>query len=218
MNEVEILGKFGFSALALVAIIGSFLLLSAYVKIVTVLHIVRTGLGFDSLPGVVVTGALALVLTFFVMSPTLERSFDAMESVSERGATDDTRARAVSASLEAWKPFLVANSGEKDRRQFAELAQPQGAAAEAIEAQMSSWRVVAPAFVVSQLRDAFRVGLRLLLPFLLIDLLVGAVFAGLALDRMNPNVVSFPLKLLLFVSVDGWGLIAANLVRSYGGG
>lgn len=217
MNEVEILGKFGFSSLALVAIIGSFLLLSAYIKIVTVLHIVRMGLGLDSLPGVVVTGALALVLTFFVMAPTLEKSFGAMDPIAERGATDENRARAVSAAFEAWKPFLIANSSEKDRRQFSELVQAEGSSTSAIDETMTSWRVVAPAFVVSQLRDAFRVGLKLLLPFLLIDLLVGAVFAGLALDRMNPSIASFPLKLLLFVSVDGWGLIASNLLRSYGG-
>lgn len=217
MDAPSLFANLGFSALGVVLLLLLGLVLSCYVKIVTVLSIVRLGLGAGSLPAVIITGGLSLVLTFFVMHPTLEASSQAMEQALRTSPQGEVaQARAIAAGLSQWKVFLQRHSHEKETARFAELAaRSTNAEPQVAEALASSWRVLAPAFFVSELKEAFQTGFSLFLPFLVVELVVGHLLIAVGLERFDPSLASLPFKLLLFVTVDGWSLITTGLVSSY---
>ncbi|MCC6954504.1 MAG: EscR/YscR/HrcR family type III secretion system export apparatus protein [Deltaproteobacteria bacterium] len=224
MEGFEIFAKLGFSGLSLALLALCALCFSAYIKIVTVLAVLRTGLGWNSMPGFVVSGGLAIALSLFVMAPTLRTATEAMDrTMRERAVADDVqRARAIGAAAEVWQGFLVRQTTPMELSKFADLSlqlekiapdAPEYGARKAVAEQ--SFPVIAPAFFVSQLRAAFSLGLRLFLPLLVIDLLVATALVALGYDQLSPHVVSLPLKLILFVAVDGWGLITTNLITTF---
>lgn len=215
-------GALGFPVLALIFIAFLGLIFSSYVRIVTVLGIVRTGFGFDAIPSAFVTGALAMALSLLVMYPTLKSANQSMERVLQgrsAAVSDEVRAKALGGAVESWKEFLSRHAGKSEIERFTqaalELDKRSGSRERDLTTISSSWQVLGPAFVVSELKSAFATGLGLLLPFLVIDLLVVTLLTAVGLDSQNPVVVALPLKLLVFVLVDGWGLITANLVRAY---
>jgi flagellar biosynthesis protein FliP len=213
-QTLEAFSSLGFSALGILLLALVLVALSAYVKIVTVLAVLRTGLGWNSLPGILITGIVALALSFFVMVPTLERASAAMEKVTADRTTDAAKAQALAAGAEEWRLFLARHASANDQQRFAELAAKiDGNNAE--PAARESFRVLVPSFVVSQLRGAFSTALVVLLPLILIDLIVASGCAALSFNSVNPHLVALPLKLLLFVTVDGWTLITSNLIGSF---
>lgn len=203
--------NFGLPLISLILLALLALLFSSYVKIVTVLGILRAGLGAGSMPAVIVTGGLALVLSFFVMFPTLKGATQAMHQEASRGAP---QAAVLAAGVSRWKDFLARHADESMSQAFAELASRSESGGRA-EDYAGSWRVLAPAFVVSELKRAFATGLSIFLPFLIIDLLVANVLVAVGMLHFSPLIASLPLKLLLFVVVDGWALITTNLVGTY---
>lgn len=228
MNDVDIsavLARLGFSTTALIVFAVIALLLSSYVKIVTVLGIVRAGIGLNGIPSALVTGGLACVLAFFVMYPTLRESAAAMDGAVKSGAvvSDADRATALNSGLEVWKRFLKSHAGKQETERFSLMASKldarsggnPAAAAPADPGIRDRWQVLAPAFFVTELKGAFVTGLSLFLPFLVIDLLVSTVLTAVGYGALNPYLVALPLKLLLFAAVDGWSLITTNLVASY---
>ena len=213
VDATLIFANFGasFAAVFILALLA--LLLSSYVKLVTVLSIVRTGFGIYSLPSAFVTTGLALVLSFFVMYPTLQGSLAEVDRILRGTAApnDQVRAQALNAGIQKWKEFLSAHTSELEKAKFAEIVQQSTPPVDL----SNSWRVLAPAFLVSELKGAFATGLSLFLPFLVIDLLVALALAAVGLERLDPVLAAFPFKLLLFVAVDGWALITTNLVAAY---
>ncbi|MCB0345642.1 MAG: EscR/YscR/HrcR family type III secretion system export apparatus protein [Bdellovibrionales bacterium] len=202
--------NFGLPLVSIVLIALLALLFSSYVKIVTVLGILRAGLGAGSVPAIVVTSGLALALSFFVMFPTLKGVTKAMHAEARQGAS---QAEVLAAGVSRWKVFLEKHADEATTDAFAKLAAKSDG--DAPEQHVGSWRVLAPAFVVSELKRAFATGLSIFLPFLAIDLIVANVLVAIGLVHFSPLIASLPLKLLLFVVVDGWGLITTNLVETY---
>lgn len=227
MDAASFIANMGLSVVSILGLLFLVLVFSAYVKIVTVLSILRVGLGLGSLPAVFVVGGLSLGLSFFVMYPTLIDSSRAMDQVLQgRAVTDQARAAAFGAGLERWKVFLSKCAHKAEVERFAEIAGKFDAAGKIKDGEQkqqampgsvdrNSWRILAPAFLVSQLKEAFATGLTLFLPLLVIDLFVANVLVAVGLERMSPAVVSFPFKLLLFVMLDGWTLITTNLVSTY---
>lgn len=205
------------SFLALASILALAVLLSAYVKIATVLSLVRMGFGLNSLPSVFVTGGLALGLTFLVMYPTIQASTRAIDAeLKNASAANQQTVRALAAGVEEWKKFLSAHSKGEEIQRFTAIAQSiDTKAGVAVAEQEVGLRVLAPAFLVSELREAFSIGLSLLLPFVVVELLVGITLAALGLERLDPALVSLPFKLVLFVLADGWSLITSNLAATY---
>ena len=226
LSSLGVFDGLGFSLLGLAILVFFALLFSSYVKIVTTLGILRIGLGFRSLPSAFVTGGLALVLAFFVMYPTVRASLGAMDQslrVSSGASQSSARIRALDAALSTWSKFLMRHAHEKEVEKFintaAELDSKESGILASDEQKLkmkSSFRVLAPAFVVSELKEAFATGLTLFLPFLVIDLLVASILIAVGLQQLNPAIVSLPFKLLLFVMLDGWSLITTNLVATYG--
>ena len=223
MSFLELISQANLPFLGLLGLIFGALLLSCFVKVATVLAIVRAGLGLESIPSAFITGGLAVVLSFFVMYPTLQNSTKAWESNLAQGANKNIKA--LESAVEVWKGFLKQHTGEEELEQFIILAEeldkqtpeggesrePEGESAE----KANELRTLAPAFLITELKEAFATGLRLFLPFLVVDLLIAHILVGMGLTKLNPVLVSLPIKLMLFVLVDGWTLITTNLVTTY---
>ena len=213
----------GFSVISLSVVFFIVLTLSSFVKIVTVLGILRAGLGFQSIPSSFVTGSLAFALALFVMFPTLQVStaaFDAMIGRGQAKSPEILRTQATAAAFEKWKEFLIRHAHPVEKQRFLKIASELDAQTRVSETgaatSAESIRVLAPAFLVSELKEAFATGLIVFLPLLVVELVVANVLVAVGLTQLSPALVSLPFKLLLFVLVDGWGLITGNLLMSYG--
>jgi len=181
---------------------------TSFVRIVVVLSLVRSAIGASSLPPNAVITGLALVLTFAIMTPTLERvSHDAIEPY-ERGAI--TQRTMLTRAFAPVRGFMLRQTHVHDLALFAGIARvPLASPADAPPA------VLLPAFVVGELRSAFAIGFALYLPFVAIDLAVASILMGLGMFMLSPPIVSLPCKLLLFVMVDGWALVCGGIVSSF---
>lgn len=217
--------------------VGLFLLFGAYIKISTVLAIVRAGFGFDSIPSAMVVGAISIALAYFVMFPTLSRTATAIDKVvgesvkkgSNAQLSLEERQAVGTIILDQWSKFLVRNCSPVEVERFQEIAkridsgkaeQGQSHVGERLSSNSkmasSPMRILMPAFLVTELKEAFATGLVLFLPFLVVDLVVSAILAAVGVGRLSPAVLAFPLKILLFVSLDGWSVITTNLISTYG--
>jgi type III secretion protein R len=192
-----------------------FMALTSFVKIATVLQIVRGAIGADGVPSSAVVLALSAALTLIAMAPVGSRIAERLEPLLATAAADPSAliADAIEAVREPLRGFLSNNASSKEKQRFLKLAkQRQGPQAEVSETDLM---VVVPAFLVTELLEAFTLGFAIYLPFLVIDLVVANVLVGLGMQMMNPNQISLPFKLLLFVAADGWGLLAEALVTGY---
>jgi len=225
MTVSEIIVGLGYDFLPLLCLGFFVVLFSSYVKISTVLSILRSGLGAFSVPSSLITGSLALVLSFFVMYPYVNEAASSIDKVVGASGTvsDKVRVKAIGEAGKSWKKFLLKHSDPDVIRDLAKIANKidESAKVEVSDRiqteELRDWRVLAPAFYLSELREAFAIGLSLFLPFLVVDLCVAHILIALGINRMDPTMVALPLKLLLFVMLDGWTLIAGNLLSSYGG-
>ena len=197
------------AALTLLAIAPFVLVMTtSFVRIVVVLSLVRSAIGASSLPPNAVLTGLALVLTFVIMTPTLDRvSHDALDPYA-RGAI--TQPVMLARAFEPLRAFMVRQTHTADLALFARLAHVAAPAP-----ALAPPTVLLPAFVVGELRSAFAIGFALYLPFVAIDLAVASILMGLGMFMLSPPIVSLPCKLLLFVMVDGWALVCGGVVSSF---
>jgi type III secretion protein R len=205
--------------LALAALLPfAFMTLTAFVKISTVLQIVRGAIGAQNIPSSTVIMALAGALTLLAMAPVSTRIQERAAPLFEPGAQRDTSAWVIAlaeATREPIRDFLKANASTREKSRFYEIARAARTPPERDSVGRDDLVVLVPAFVVSELIAAFALGFALYLPFLVIDLVVSNVLLALGMQMMNPTQVSLPFKLLLFVAVDGWGQLAQALVTGY---
>ena len=185
-------------------------MMTSFTRIVVVLSLLRTALGTATAPPNAVIIALALFLTGFVMGPTLQQSYD--NGIRPLVANEISVEQALERAGGPLRTFMQKNVREKDLKLFMDLS---GEPPPATPEQMSM-RILVPAFMISELRRAFEIGFLLFLPFLIIDLVVASVLMSMGMMMLPPVVVSLPFKLIFFVLVDGWSLVAGSLVQSYG--
>ena len=206
-------------ALALVALLPfAFMTLTAFVKISTVLQIVRGAIGAQNVPSNTVIMALSGALTLLAMAPVGSRIADRAAPLLKPEKTLDTSAfveGAIEATREPLRGFLKANASERERNRFFEIARLARPEPERAAVGRDDLVVLVPSFVTTELVEAFTLGFAIYLPFLIIDLVVSNVLLALGMQMMSPTQVSLPFKLLLFVAIDGWGLLAQALVTSY---
>ena len=185
-------------------------MVTSFTRIVVVLSLLRSALGTQTAPPNTVMIALALFLTLFIMQPTLQQAYDAagrplienqitLEQAFERGSPP-------------FKTFMLRHVRDKDLNLFLDLSRE--ARPNAIEDLKLS--VIVPAFMISELRRAFEIGFLLFLPFLVIDLVVASILMSAGMMMVPPVTVALPFKLIFFVLVDGWNLLAGSLVKGYG--
>ncbi len=182
---------------------------TSFVRIVVVLGLLRTALGLQQSPPNAVLISLALFLTAIVMGPTFERSYDEgikplLDQQMELPAAFDAAAAPV-------KTFMLSQVDQDDLALFVRLSKIER------PARMADvpLRVVTPAFMISELKRAFEIGFLLFIPFLVIDLVVASVLMSMGMMMLPPVVISLPFKLIFFVLVDGWRLVAGSLVESF---
>jgi flagellar biosynthetic protein FliP len=185
-------------------------MMTSFTRIVVVLSLLRTALGTATAPPNAVIVALALFLTAFVMGPALQNAYDT--GIRPLVNNEISVEQAFERSSVPLKAFMQKNVREKDLALFSDLSrEPRPETPEQI-----SLRILVPAFMISELKRAFEIGFLLFLPFLIIDLVVASVLMSMGMMMLPPVVVSLPFKLIFFVLVDGWSLVAGSLVQSYG--
>jgi flagellar biosynthesis protein FliP len=184
-------------------------MVTSFTPIVVVLSLLRTALGTATAPPNAVIISLALFLTGFVMGPALERSYDL--GVRPLLNNEISVEQAFERSSEPLRGFMLKNVREKDLQLFMDMSRE----ARPAQPEETSLRVLVPAFMISELKRAFEIGFLLFLPFLIIDLVVASVLMSMGMMMLPPVVVSLPFKLIFFVLVDGWSLVAGSLVQSY---
>jgi len=185
-------------------------MVTSFTRIVVVLSLLRTALGTATAPPNAVIVSLALFLTAFVMAPAFQRAYDA--GLRPLIANEITPEQAFERSAEPFHGFMLKNVREKDLKLFVDMAKlPEPATPDDL-----SLRVLVPAFMISELKRAFEIGFLLFVPFLIIDLVVASVLMSMGMMMLPPVVVSLPFKLIFFVLVDGWSLVAGSLIQSYG--
>ena len=181
---------------------------TSFVRIVVVLSLVRSAIGASALPPNAVLTGLALVLTLVVMAPTAQRiRHDALDPYS-RGAISPSLA--IRRAIAPLRSFMLRQTRAADVALFERVARRAPEPAE-----RAPITVVIPAFVVGELRSGFAIGFALYLPFVAIDLAVAAMLMGLGMMMLSPPVVSLPVKLLLFVMVDGWAMLCGGVAASF---
>jgi len=185
-------------------------MMTSFTRIVVVLSLLRTALGTGTAPPNAVIVALALFLTAFIMGPAFQNAYDV--GIRPLLNNEITTEQAFERSSGPFKTFMLKNVREKDLSLFLDLSrEPRPATPEEV-----SLRILIPAFMISELKRAFEIGFLLFLPFLIIDLVVASVLMSMGMMMLPPVVVSLPFKLIFFVLVDGWTLVAGSLVQSYG--
>jgi len=185
-------------------------MMTSFTRIVVVLSLLRTALGTATAPPNAVLVALALFLTAFVMGPALQNAYES--GIKPLVNNEIGVEQAFERSSEPLKAFMQKNVREKDLVLFSDLSrEPRPDSPEKM-----SLRILVPAFMISELKRAFEIGFLLFLPFLIIDLVVASVLMSMGMMMLPPVVVSLPFKLIFFVLVDGWSLVAGSLIQSYG--
>ncbi|GAA0765552.1 flagellar type III secretion system pore protein FliP [Brevundimonas olei] len=182
---------------------------TSFVRIVVVLSLLRTALGMQQSPPNAVLVSLALFLSAIVMAPTWQDAYDS----GVRPLMDQQMElpQAFDAASEPVKTFMLAQVKPDDLALFTRLSRVEPPA----DVQDLPLRVVTPAFMISELKTAFTIGFLLFVPFLVIDLVVASVLMSMGMMMLPPVVVSLPFKLIFFVLVDGWRLVAGSLVESF---
>jgi type III secretion protein R len=198
-----------------------FMTTTSFVKISVVFSILRNALGTGQIPSGTVITALSAILTLYVMAPVgveiATATAPAVERI-DRGdplRTTDAVFEAVELGIGPLRDFLLRNTGARERAMFLELAREARPADQRDGVGDRDLLVIAPAFVVTELSEAFQIGFLVFIPFLIVDLVIANVLLALGMHMLNPTQVSMPFKLLLFVLVDGWFLLARALVLGY---
>ena len=182
---------------------------TSFTRIIIVLSILRQAMGTQQTPPNQVLIAIALFLTFFIMTPTLtEINRTALDPYLEGTLPAKS---ALSTGSNTLKEFLVKNTRENDLSMFTDLIGDQGYE----DHRDIPLTVILPAFITSELKTAFQIGFLLFLPFLVIDMVIASILMSLGMMMLSPMLVALPFKLLLFVLVDGWAMTVGSLVATY---
>ena len=184
-------------------------MVTSFTRIVVVLSLLRTAIGLQSAPPNSVMVSLALFLTLFVMGPTLQQSYD--NGIAPLIAGTIQVEEAFNRAALPIHDFMAANVREDDVKLFYDMSQT----APPVDAKAIPLQILVPAFMISELRRAFEIGFLLFLPFVIIDMVVASVLMSMGMMMLPPVVISLPFKLIFFVLVDGWHLVAGSLIRSF---
>ncbi|HZD25457.1 MAG TPA: flagellar type III secretion system pore protein FliP [Alphaproteobacteria bacterium] len=186
------------------------IMVTSFTRIVVVLSLLRSALGVQQTPPNTVLISLALFLTLFVMTPTLQQVYQ--NAVVPLVNEDIDEFQAFDRGVEPVRGFMLKHVRENDLAMFVRLSGETPPA----DLQAMPLHILVPAFIISELRRAFEIGFLLFIPFLVIDMVVASVLMAMGMMMLPPVMISLPFKLIFFVLVDGWNLVAGSLVQSFG--
>lgn len=185
------------------------IMMTSFTRIIVVLSFLRSAIGLQQTPPNTVMISLALFLTFFVMAPTFEAAYN--QGVKPLMNEEIDEMTAFERSTEPFKVFMLKHVREQDLRLFMEVSTTKPP-----ETPMATpLQVLVPAFMISELRRAFEIGFMLFLPFLVIDIVTSSILMSMGMMMLPPIVISLPFKIIFFVLVDGWHLVAGSLIQSF---
>jgi flagellar biosynthetic protein FliP len=196
---------------ALTFVPALFLVMTSFTRIIVVLSLLRQGMGVAQLPPNRVLVALALFLTAFTMAPTFNRVYD--EALAPYDNGELTEIQALDAAMGPLRTFMLSHTREADLMLFVEI---QGNDRPATAEEVPTLTLV-PAFILSELKTAFQMGALLFLPFLIIDIVVASILMSMGMMMLPPGTIALPIKIIVFVAVDGWGLVIRSLAESLTG-
>ena len=207
-----IIGSLGLGLMGILILVAT-----SFLKLVVVMHILKSALGLQEVPPSMLINTLALVLTIYIMAPVGVQMMNIFSeyNISSENLKDPNIYPAAKASIEPLKDFMQEHTGEKETAFFANGLDKSMAKRNLPKMDKESLIVLIPAFTTSQLKSAFQTGFMIYLPFIIIDLIVSNVLLALGMIMVSPIMISLPFKLLLFVMVDGWSRLLNSLVLSY---
>lgn len=188
------------------------MMMTSFTRIVVVLSFLRTAMGTQQTPPNTVMISLAMFLTLFIMMPTFQAAYD--QGLKPMMAGEMEEIEAFNKTVQPFKQFMLKHAREKDLQLFMTLSKTPPVT----DAMATPLQVVIPAFMISELRRAFEIGFLIFLPFLVIDMVTASILMSMGMMMLPPVMIALPFKIIFFVLVDGWYLIAGSLVQSYGGG
>ncbi|SMC85005.1 flagellar biosynthetic protein FliP [Rhizobium sp. RU36D] len=190
---------------------GILIMVTSFPRFIIAFSILRSGMGLASTPSNVILTSMALFMTFYVMSPTMDQSWrDGVQPLLNNQLTEQ---EAVIRMAEPFRTFMTANTRDKDLKLFVDIAAERGRTA--ITDDKIDYRVLIPAFMLSEIRRGFEIGFLIILPFLVIDMVVATITMAMGMMMLPPTSISLPFKVLFFVLIDGWNLLVGSLVRSF---
>lgn len=190
---------------------GLLVMMTSFTRFVVAFSFLRSSLGLQSTPANLVLISLAMFMTFYVMAPVFDSAWrEGVKPLMENAISED---EAYTKATAPFRAFMSAHVREKDLRLFESLSKDSMRQKVGEPADL---RVLAPAFMISELRRGFEIGFMIALPFLVIDMVVATLTMAMGMMMMPPSVIALPLKVLFFVLIDGWNLVVGSLVRSFG--
>jgi flagellar biosynthetic protein FliP len=190
---------------------GILIMMTSFTRFIIVFSILRAGIGLGTTPANMILISLSLFMTFYVMGPSFDRAWN--EGVQPLVANEIDEQQAFERISDPFRDFMIANVRDKDFDLFADLARERDQADVSVE--NADFRILIPAFMISEIRRGFEIGFLIVLPFLVIDLIVATITMAMGMMMLPPVVVSLPFKILFFVLIDGWNLLVGSLVRSF---
>lgn len=197
--------------MTILSLVPSFIMMmTSFTRIVIVLNFLKQAMGTQQAPSPKIISALAIFLSIFIMYPVYTQIYE--EAVTPYSEKKINQEEAIRISVKHIKGFMLKQTRDSDLLMFMDLAKQ-----EAVDSPEDlSLRIVIPAFLISELKTAFQMGFLIYLPFLVIDLVIATMLMAMGMMMLPPVMISLPFKLLLFILVDGWGLLIYNLVASFG--
>ncbi|WP_077045498.1 EscR/YscR/HrcR family type III secretion system export apparatus protein [Pseudomonas sp. KK4] len=210
MNDVSLIGLLSFASLLPFLVAAG----TCYIKFSIVFVIVRNALGLQQVPSNMALNAIALMLAIFVMTPVMKQGYDYYKTEAVAFTDIESVVNFAENGLGSYKDYLRKYT-DPELALFFERAQAVQSETEVDETLEPSLFSLLPAYALSEIKSAFKIGFYLYLPFVIVDLVISSILLALGMMMMSPVIISVPIKLVLFVALDGWALLSTGLVRQY---
>jgi len=193
---------------------GLLMMVTSFTRFAIAFSLLRSGLGLQAAPANLVLISLSLFMTFYVMAPSFNQAWE--KGVEPLMANQITESQAAQEIAEPFRDFMMSQVRDKDLILFSDLADPalDSQSTEQVSEKVD-FRILIPAFMISELKRGFEIGFLIVLPFLVIDLIVSTLTMSMGMMMLPPTVISLPFKILFFVLIDGWNLLVGSLIRSF---
>ncbi len=189
---------------------GLLVMVTSFTRFAIAFSFLRSGLGLQTTPANLILVSLSLFMTFYVMAPTFDRSWQTgLKPLIDNQMTET---EAYPKITEPFRVFMLAQVRDKDLKLFDDLAK---SSIKTLDKANIDLRILVPAFMISEIRRGFEIGFLIVLPFLVIDMIVATVTMSMGMMMLSPQIISLPMKILFFVLIDGWNMLVGNLIRSY---
>ena len=190
---------------------GLLVMVTSFTRFAIALSFLRSGLGLQTTPANLIMISLALFMTFYVMAPTFDRAWDGgLKPLLDNQITET---EAYGKITQPFREFMLSQVREKDLKLFDDLAKDS---LRNTDKAAVDFRVLIPAFMISEIRRGFEIGFLIVLPFLVIDMIVSTLTMSMGMMMLPPATIALPMKILFFILIDGWNMLVGSLIRSYG--